>query len=172
MSAFSIRLARPEDAEALPGIEREAATAFANDPDSAAIDSARVIPADEHRRLIARGHCLIAEAQGDIVGFLAARPCGREVHIQEMDVLPRWQGQGIGAVLLRACLIDAGNGGFRAATLTTFRDVAWNAPFYARIGFVEVEDLAAHPRLTSELDAEIAAGLPAERRIAMIRFID
>ena len=125
MSAFSIRLARPEDAEALPGIEREATTAFADDPDSAAIDSARVIPADEHRRLIARGHCLIAEAQGDIVGFLAARPCGREVHIQEMDVLPRWQGQGIGAVLLRACLIDAGNGGFRAATLTTFRDVAW-----------------------------------------------
>ena len=40
MSAFSIRLARPEDAEALPGIEREAATAFADDPDSAAIDSA------------------------------------------------------------------------------------------------------------------------------------
>ena len=76
MSAFSIRLARPEDAEALPGIEREAATAFADDPDSAAIDSARVIPADEHRRLIARGHCLVAEAQGDIVGFLAARPCG------------------------------------------------------------------------------------------------
>ncbi|HCY03796.1 MAG TPA: N-acetyltransferase, partial [Erythrobacter sp.] len=28
------------------------------------------------------------------------------------------------------------------------------------------------PRLASELDAEIAAGLPAERRIAMIRFID
>ena len=65
MSAFSIRLARPEDAEALPGIEREAATAFADDPDSAAIDPARVIPADEHRRLIARGHCLVAEAQGE-----------------------------------------------------------------------------------------------------------
>ena len=38
MSAFSIRLARPEDAEALPGIEREAATAFADDPDSAEPD--------------------------------------------------------------------------------------------------------------------------------------
>ena len=34
MSAFSIRLARPEDAEALPGIEREAATAFAGAPAS------------------------------------------------------------------------------------------------------------------------------------------
>jgi GNAT superfamily N-acetyltransferase len=171
MSAFSIRLARPEDAEALPGIEREATTAFADDPDSAAIDPARVIPADEHRRLIARGHCLIAEAQGDIVGFLAARPCGREVHIQEMDVLPRWQGQGIGAVLLRACLIDAGNAGFRAVTLTTFRDLPWNGPFYTRIGFVEVEDLTAHPRLAGEIAAEIEAGLPAQRRIAMIHFL-
>ena len=45
MSAFSIRLARPEDAEALPGIEREAATAFADDPDSAAGRADRFHPA-------------------------------------------------------------------------------------------------------------------------------
>ena len=56
-------------------------------------------------------------------------------------------------------------------TLTTFRDLPWNGPFYTRIGFVEVEDLAAHPRLAEEIAAEIKAGLPAERRIAMIHFL-
>jgi hypothetical protein len=73
--------------------------------------------------------------------------------------------------LLRACLVDAANSGFRAVTLTTFRDVAWNGPFYGRIGFVEVDDLEAHPRLAKELAKEAAAGLPPERRTAMIHFL-
>ena len=42
---------------------------------------------------------------------------------------------GIGAGLVRAAQIDARNTGIKALTLTTFRDVAWNAPFYARLGF-------------------------------------
>jgi hypothetical protein len=30
--------------------------------------------------------------------------------------------------------------GFDAVTLTTYRDVPWNAPFYARLGFVVVAE--------------------------------
>ncbi|MCP2018678.1 MAG: GNAT family N-acetyltransferase [Erythrobacter sp.] len=171
MSEFSIRLARSEDAEAFPAVERAAAVLFADDPDCAEIDFDAVRSAADYRRLIARGHCLVAERGERIVGFLATQPCGRELHICEMDVHPGCQGQGIGAVMLRACLIDAGNAGFRAVTLTTFRDLPWNGPFYTRIGFVEVEDLAAHPRLAEEIAAEIEAGLPAQRRIAMIHFL-
>lgn len=171
MRDFSIRLARPADAEHLPEIERAAGVLFADDPDCADFDLDDVWTEEEHRRLIARGHCLVAECDNRLVGFLASQPFGRELHIWEMDVHPDQQGRGIGSVLVRACLIDAGNAGFRAVTLTTFRDLPWNGPFYQRIGFVEVEDLAAHPRLAGEIAQEVDAGLPATRRIAMIKFL-
>ncbi|QYJ06897.1 GNAT family N-acetyltransferase [Qipengyuania flava] len=171
MSGFSVRLARAEDAQHLPAIERAAAVLFADDPAAADMDFDEVWSEQEHRSLIAKGHCLVAEMGERIVGFLATQPFGRELHIWEMDVHPDAQGQGIGAVLLRACLVDAGNSGFRAATLTTFRDLPWNGPFYARIGFTEVTDLEAHPRLANELAEEAEAGLPSDRRIAMIHFL-
>ena len=97
MSEFSIRLARSEDAEAFPAVERAAAVLFADDPDCAEIDFDAVRSAADYRRLIARGHCLVAESGDRIVGFLATQPCGRELHICEMDVHPDCQGQGIGA---------------------------------------------------------------------------
>jgi GNAT superfamily N-acetyltransferase len=171
MSGWRIRLARPEDAEALPDIERAAAILFADDPDCVRLDLEDVWAAKEHRSLIARGHCLVAEMGADVIGFLATQPFGRELHIWEMDVHPDHQGQGIGTVLLRACLVDATNSGFSAVTLTTFRDLPWNGPFYSRIGFMEVMDLAAHPRLAAEIAEEIGSGLPAARRIAMIKFL-
>jgi len=120
---------------------------------------------------IARGHCLVAEEGGELVGFLASQPFGRELHVWELDVVPAHQGKGIGAALLRGAMIDAGNAGFAALTLTTFRDIPWNAPFYAKLGFEEVTALDAHPRLAGELAVETDSGLPANMRCAMIRFL-
>jgi hypothetical protein len=61
---------------------------------------------------------------------------------------------------------------FKALTLTTFRDLPWNGPFYARLGFEEVTALDAHLRLAGELANEVDDGLPADRRCAMICFLD
>lgn len=167
--AWSLRLARPEDAAALPAIERAAAVAFAGEP---SIDPARTRSEADYARLIRRGHSLVAHVGEAMAGFLVAQPFSRELHIWEMDVAPAYQRRGIGAGLVRACLIDARNTGFRALTLTTFRDLEWNAPFYARLGFEEVTALDAHPRLAGELANEVDDGLPAERRCAMICFLD
>ena len=62
---------------------------------------------------------------------------------------------------------DARNSGFTAITLTTFADVPWNAPFYRRMGFVELA-AADNPRLADELAAEAERGMPAVARIAMV----
>lgn len=172
MSEWSLRLARPDDADAMPAIEAAAAVLFADDPDLKDMDLSDTWQPDELRRLIAKGHCLVVHIGDEMVGFLACEPFKRELHIWELDVLPRKQGKGIGAGLLRACQIDARNSGFRTITLTTFRDIPWNAPFYERLGFVEVEDLEAHPRLAAELAQEAEHGLPRERRCAMIHFLD
>lgn len=167
---WSLRLARKGDAEYLPAIEQAAGQLFASDPDLGDIDFDGVWSAKEHRAFIGKGHCLVASAGADIVGFLTSQPFRRELHIWEMSVHPTFQQRGIGAGLLRACMIDARNSGFSAITLTTFRDVAWNAPFYKKLGFTKVDDLAAHPRLAEEIVKDADGGLPRERRCAMIYF--
>lgn len=173
---WSLRLARMADAAAMPAIEQAAAAAFAAVPELAGLDLARTRSEADFARLIRKGHCLVAhvnEGAGEtIAGFLVAEPFSRELHIWEMDVVPAFQRRGIGAGLVRAAQIDARNTGIKALTLTTFRDVAWNAPFYARLGFEEVTALDAHPRLAGELANEVDDGLPAERRCAMICFLD
>ncbi|BDI61958.1 GNAT family N-acetyltransferase [Qipengyuania nanhaisediminis] len=169
---WSLRLARAGDASAMPAIERAAAVAFADDPDCAAIDPADGWTQPELVRLIRKGHCLVAHVGERMAGFLASEPFGRELHVWEMDVHPDFQRRGIGSGLVRAAQVDARNSGFRALTLTTFRDLAWNAPFYAALGFEEVTALDAHPRLAGELANEADDGLPAERRCAMIAFLD
>lgn len=166
---WSLRLARPEDAAAMPGIERAAAAAFTGEP---AIDPAHTRSEADYARLIRKGHCLVAHAGDAMAGFLVAEPFRRELHIWEMDVAPAFQRRGIGAGLVRAAQIDARNTGFKALTLTTFRDLAWNGPFYARLGFEEVTALDAHIRLAGELAVEVDNGLPADRRCAMICFLD
>jgi hypothetical protein len=52
-------------------------------------------------------------------------------------------------------------------TLTTFRDLPWNAPFYQRMGFIVLTDDSLDPHLREALQAEIAHGFPAERRCTM-----
>ena len=153
----------------MPAIERAAAVAFAGEP---SIDPARTRSEADYARLIRRGHSLVAHVGEAMAGFLVAQPFSRELHIWEMDVAPAFQRRGIGAGLVRAAQIDARNTGFRALTLTTFRDLDWNAPFYARLGFEEVTALDAHPRLAGELANEVDDGLPADRRCAMIFFLD
>lgn len=172
MSDWTLRLARAEDAEQMPAIEAAAGALFATDPELAKLDIFDDgWEPDELRKMIRRGHCLVSHVAEELAGFLIAEPHKRELHIWEMDVHPRFQRRGIGAGLLRACQIDARNAGFRAITLTTFRDLAWNAPFYAGLGFVEA-DPQAHPRLAGYLLEEVEDGLPATRRCAMIHFLD
>jgi GNAT superfamily N-acetyltransferase len=161
-----------EDAIAMPAIERAAAELFTHGPGLEGFDPDDTWEVPDLQRLIRRGHSLVAHVGEAMAGFLVAQPFSRELHIWEMDVDPRFQRRGIGAGLVRAAQIDARNTGFKALTLTTFRDLPWNAPFYARLGFDEVTALDAHPRLAGELANEVDDGLPADRRCAMICFLD
>jgi hypothetical protein len=47
----------------------------------------------------------------------------------------------------------------RGLALLTFRDVAWNGPWYLRHGFVELLESAWGPRLRDHRQAEIDVGL-------------
>ena len=172
MNNWSLRLAHPEDAEAMPAIERAAAELFVGGAGLDQFDPDDTWSPDELRRFIRKGHCLVSFVEDEMAGFLVTEPFGRELHMWEMDVHPRFQKRGIGAGLVRAAQIDARNAGFKALTLTTFRDLPWNAPFYARLKFEELTALDAHPRLAGELTNESDEGLPIERRCAMIHILN
>ena len=171
-SDWSLRLARPEDAEHFSEVEEDAARLFADEPSLAGIAIPPPRSAADYRAMIAQRQSLSVTFDGDVIGFAAARPAGRELHLHELSLARAFQRRGIGSTLLRALKIDAANAGFAAITLHTFRDIAWNAPFYGRHGFIVVEDFADHPRLSAGLEAAIAAGLPRERRCAMICPLD
>lgn len=172
MTGFSIRLARPEDAGAYHEVEEDAARLLAEEPSLAGIPVPPSTGADEYRAMIAQRHCLTAESDGRVVGFAACRRYGRELHLHELSVAHAYQRKRIGATLLNALKIDARNAGIRAITLHTYRDIAWNAPFYSRHGFEIIKDLDAHPRLAAGQDEAMEFGMPRERRCAMIAFLD
>ncbi|MFB0612559.1 GNAT family N-acetyltransferase [Aurantiacibacter poecillastricola] len=165
---WSLRLARPEDAEGFAEVEEDASQLLREEPSLAGIPLLPNRSAEEYRAIIARRRSLSALGDGDIIGFAAARPVGSELHLHELSVARAFQRRGIGSTLLRALKVDAANAGFKALTLLTYRDIAWNAPFYEAHGFAVLEDLSEHPRLAAGLDAGVGAGLPRERRCAMI----
>ncbi len=163
----SIRLAAMDDAASLPDVERAAGQSFRAVPGLEWIADGEPMTGDDHRRFIAQGTSWIAEQGGRPVGFLAAERAGPELHIVELSVLPDRQRQGIGRRLIEAATAFAENGGLTAVTLTTFRDVPWNAHYYARLGFREVPPGALSSRLAAIRAQESEKGLPAERRCAM-----
>ncbi|HEX7442570.1 MAG TPA: GNAT family N-acetyltransferase [Acidimicrobiales bacterium] len=106
-------------------------------------------------------------ASGDpAVGFVSVRPVDDGAHVDQLSVLPANGRRGIGRALLDRAVDWARDEGLAGVTLTTFRDVPWNAPFYRTVGF----EVVAHPApgLGAIRTHERAVGLDAlGPRVAM-----
>ncbi|QXE10009.1 MULTISPECIES: GNAT family N-acetyltransferase [Pseudomonas] len=166
--SFVVRRARQSDADALPAIERSAAELFRSDPTLAWLADTDVASTAQHRQFIDHAHVWVAEnTSAQLAGFIRALDVGKQLHVEELSVSLAFQGQGVGRDLLLAAIEHARREQMRAVTLTTFRDVPWNAPFYQRMGFVDVApgEHAAH--LLDALQKEVEHGFAAERRCAM-----
>jgi GNAT superfamily N-acetyltransferase len=88
-------------------------------------------------------------------------------HLEELAVHPAHQRRGLGARLVAAVVGWARARGAAALTLSTFRDVPWNAPFYARIGFRALDPAQLPATLAALVERERAHGLPVEQRVVM-----
>lgn len=168
-SNYCIRLAHPGDLAALPAIEDAAGTRFLGT--SAALDASLPnVSLAAFAAGQARGSLWVATDAGDApVGFLLAEPRPPWLHIRELDVHPGHNGVGLGRALVAAAGAAAPALGCDRLSLTTFRDIPWNAPWYARQGFA---DLAEPPCwLAAILAEEAAAGLDPANRCAMVRLL-
>ncbi|MDP9528416.1 GNAT family N-acetyltransferase [Pseudomonas protegens] len=165
---IQIRRARVADAAFLPAIETSAAELFRSDPQLAWLADAEVADAQSQRDNIRRHPVWVAlTADGTRCAFLNAQICDRELHVWEISVATGHQGQGIGKRLLQAAREFALEQQLTALTLSTFRELPWNEPFYQRQGFVTLQPAQLSSRLRQVLADETQHGLPAARRCAM-----
>ena len=163
---YVVRLAGPEHVDRLPDIEREAATRFGDSLPESVLS--HVTPLESLTAAQQAGLLWVAlEPAGAPVGFAAASIRGPRAHLDELDVLPEHGCNGIGSALLKAVEDCALNSGCVEITLTTFRDVPWNAPFYARVGFEAIPEQELGAELVRQLSDEAALGLERSRRVAM-----
>ncbi len=164
-----VRPGRDGELAALAEIERLAGARFATIPEVAALPEV-LMPPGALAAALARGQVWVAAASdGRPVGFAYADLLDDGVHLEELDVLPAWGRRGIGQALVAAVVADARGRGLPAVTLTTFRDVPWNAPWYARLGFRILDPATLPPGLAALVAHEDARGLPRALRVAMRR---
>jgi GNAT superfamily N-acetyltransferase len=115
-----------------------------------------------------QGRLWVALAGDAPVGFALVEMLADDLpHIHEVDVEPSHGRRGLGTALVRAVCEWATASGFSLLTLTTFRAVSWNLPFYARLGFVEIPRHLLRPELAAVVSDEAARGLAPEARAVM-----
>ncbi len=168
MTTYSIRKARPDELQAVQEIERRAATRLA----AVGLPAAAQLPLQPLEALQAhreRGQLLVATDDDDRpVGFAIFALHDDEAHLEEIDVVPEHAGRGLGRRLIQAVLAQVREAGWSRLALTTFRDVPFNAPFYARVGFQVVDEPHLSPRLARIRQDERRNGTELAPRVAMI----
>jgi N-acetylglutamate synthase-like GNAT family acetyltransferase len=163
---IEIRRARLPEIDALPAIERSAAEAFRGSSQPAIVEG-EVTPAWFYGPLVAQGLVWVACEDRQIIGFAACQIFPDALHLWELAVRHDRQRRGAGRALVLAAIAEARALMLPGVSLTTFRDIPWNGPFYASLGFIELAQDALDPRLAGLLVKEAAQGLDAANRCAM-----
>ena len=165
---YRIRPATDEDTEHLPAIELAAGKAFAATEEDLGVEE--LGDADWFRRSQREGLLFVAvDERDDPVAFAFFEAFPESLHLEEIDVHPDHAGHGLGARLIEAGVPAAGERGLPRMTLTTFREVPWNAPYYARLGFRELPREAWTAAIRERVAHEAEHGLDPARRLVMVR---
>ncbi|WP_244480463.1 GNAT family N-acetyltransferase [Rhizobium sp. Root1220] len=106
------------------------------------------------------------------IGFLAGAEIERTLYVIELDVVTEWQRQGLGRRLMAKAIETARARKLAGVTLTTDRDVTFNAPFYHSLGFELLAFESMPAFMQKKLDEEIVNGMDPERRVAMALWLD
>jgi GNAT superfamily N-acetyltransferase len=97
------------------------------------------IPEDRLRKGFGDGLIWVAvDSSEELVGFALCSDRGDDLYLEQLSVLPRHGRQGLGTRLVRRCLQEAEARAFKRVSLSTFRKVPWNGPFYRKLGFREI----------------------------------
>jgi GNAT superfamily N-acetyltransferase len=121
------------------------------------------------RRHQEEGTIWVAVLDQEVVGYAMVSVVDGEGHIDQVSVRPEHGRRGVGTTLLERARAWTAEHGYHAMTLTTFRDVAWNGRYYAKLGFEPLAEIDLGPELREIRDHEQADGLDVLPRQAMRR---
>lgn len=169
--AYKIRQGERRDIAALPGIEREAGTLFYPYLQDTGLTKEVLTftsSAAEAEAACNGGGLWVAEtATGEIVGFAIVFDWGTTAHLDELDVLPEHGRHGVGTSLVRAVCQWARESGYHRVTISTFRNIPWNEPFYVKHGFRAVSPIELDDMHRQLVESERARGLRTDVRVIM-----
>jgi GNAT superfamily N-acetyltransferase len=167
----AIRLAEPGEVALLQEVERLAAMLFEDCIDQLLLTSQmleRVTSTDELAEAQRGGRLWVAlSAADEPVGFALVKEVGHLAHLDELGVIPEHARRGTGSRLLQAVIDWAMQAGYPAVTLSTFKNIPWNAPFYERRGFRIVSPERLSRDHVQIVEAERIRGLRTELRVMM-----
>ena len=124
---------------------------------------------DELRDHVHSATAWVAVEDDAIIGYALSAVVDGEGYLHQVSVQESAAGRRVGRALIEEVFAWARHGGFGAVTLTTFCEVPWNGPYYARIGFVRMAPATIGPELRAVRAAETAAGIDVMERMAMRR---
>ena len=135
--------------------------AVANDPPPAL---------QELRKDHLRGRIWVAtDNHDDPVGYLRTGWVDDAPHLEQVTVDPAHGRRGHGRTLMAHAEHWGRTMGAHRMTLTTYRDVPWNGPYYQRLGWKELATDELGPELRAIRAAEAARGLDQWVRTAMAK---
>jgi len=164
-----MRPAHADDLPQLQELERAAGSSFMDlDMSAVAKDEPPSLEVlTEYQR---DGRAWVATDEADHpVAYLLVDVVDGAAHVQQVSVHPRHAGDRLGSALLDTAAAWAAQHRLAKVTLTTFTEVPWNAPYYARLGFHVLNEHELTDGLRRIREHEAALGLDRWPRTAMAR---
>ena len=169
MQDYRIQIARAEDLTLLAAIEQSAATLFENTPYSFLVD-AELLPLEFVQQRFQVGQVWVVVDRGNkVIGYAITNEVDDTLYLQQIDVEPSHGRKGVGSKLINTVCAWAKSHGYRVISLSTFRDIPWNAPFYAKLGFQILDESEITPGFQQIRLKEAEAGLSISERVIMQR---
>ena len=166
-SGYQIRLARVAEIPLLSHIEKSAAGLFLDTPYSFLVNH-DPLPLDFVQQRFQAGQVWVAVNQQDaVVGYAITCEVDNTLYLQQIDVTPEHGHRGIGSALVDTVCAWAKDQGYRVISLSTFRDIPWNAPFYSKLGFHALDESELTTGFQQIRLKELEAGLPISERVIM-----
>ncbi len=133
-------------------------------PDDLAAHLEHELSLERFQKMLGEHVFLVAETDGDLVGFVQFGPAELDAawltepvelrpgdgYLERLYVRTAYQNRGVGSELLRAALGHPRLGGCQTVFLDVWAENAGAARFYARHGFVKVGELPFYAALSGE----------------------
>ncbi|MBA2378129.1 MAG: GNAT family N-acetyltransferase [Blastocatellia bacterium] len=166
---YSIRQARASEIERLREIEQAASGMFADTAYAREVTDEELAAAFLGEQVRNERLWVAVGDGGEPVGFAAVMIIDGRAHLHELSVHPEHGRRGLGRRLTEAVCEWADAAEFEGVTLSTYRSVAWNMPFYERLGFSEMSFEQTGPGLRMLREHEASMGLAVDDRVMMFR---